>query len=91
MLKPRVQVTPATGRHVLVYPFEPEDLTLGLARFFGTPMSFLIERIGPSVSNLLSLVRRVSNLLRLSDHIYFAERLELAQGGPAVGLLTDVI
>lgn len=37
-------------------------------------MSFLIGRIGPGVSNLLSLIRRVSNLLRLSDHFYFAER-----------------
>ena len=74
MLKPRVRVTPATGRHVLVYRFEPEDLTLGFAPFFGTPMAFLIGRIGPGVSNLLSLIRRVSNLLRLSDHFYFAER-----------------
>ncbi len=42
-------------------------------------MSFLIGRIGPGVSNLLSLIRRVSNLLRLSDHFYFAERRTTAE------------
>jgi hypothetical protein len=40
----------------------------------------VIERKEPSVSNLLSLVRRVSNLLRLSDHFYFAERRSRLEG-----------